>query len=364
MNLSNSQKGFAPVSILIFIVVILMITGGGYYLFQQKTLQPITVIPESVVSLANQENLEFEDGNVKLTFSNNKNLVVKKISSDNYSIDYDPQGIYTVVYFSSKVNFLQTVVTSKDSNGDEAGQGCVYKQDSVVDINNYSFTETICYYNPVTITNSGEYNPSSSSVTKTACVYQVSNKGILYFDGQVPLETNICDFVKNNLQDLNIITSEFVNKDFLVGIWQDMPSLGSGWSDRYQFYTSGKYAHISSQMNCQSRNLGEIGNWELEGKTLTLKLKKKITLVGGKLVDSTGSCSSKQMIEDGKEEVQDISDSQVVVIELREKTEEEVYPSLKFNNKTYWHFNNELKDEPPFEYLDLSGCGSEQDPCF
>ncbi len=82
----------------------------------------------------------------------------------------------------------------------------------------------------------------------------------------------------------------------LVGVWQVSPSLASGWNDRYQFYNSGAYAFVPSQVKCDRTTFAEAGTWKLNGTILTLAKKIEMVAVGGKLVPASASCSSKESL--------------------------------------------------------------------
>lgn len=163
-----------------------------------------------------------------------------------------------------------------------------------------------------------------------------------------------------------------INKESLVGLWHSLPALGSGWSERYQLYSSGKYAHLASTMKCSERNLGELGTWALKGNKLILTAREKVFLKGGNLVEASGSCGTPERIEGGKKEVQTLENPENLEIDLsnrqREKDEPDWMQSLLFGNKPYWKFYDseglKYDDVIPFKELGLSGCGPDQDPCI
>jgi hypothetical protein len=86
----------------------------------------------------------------------------------------------------------------------------------------------------------------------------------------------------------------------MIGIWQDSPVLGSGWSDNYQFFMEGSFNYNYNEMVCDKRLISLSGTWTIKNSDqLQLTIKQKTVLKGGKLVRSTGSCSSEFEIQGG-----------------------------------------------------------------
>jgi len=75
--------------------------------------------------------------------------------------------------------------------------------------------------------------------------------------------------------------------DALLGQWQDMDFVGSGYSERWLFQSDGSFAHVPSQMSEElNRELCEHGTWQLDGNRLQLTVEHRIMLVGGTVEDS------------------------------------------------------------------------------
>ena len=154
---------------------------------------------------------------------------------------------------------------------------------------------------------------------------------------------------------LLILTSCTVDKKLteeeneLVGVWQAIPEVASGWANTYQFFDNGEFKFNFSQMICDNRTLDYSGTWELIGKDkLKLTIKAKTILEGGKLVPAMGSCGSDYEIEGGevknvklaKLEIQDIQLSSTIIdkdnLELKTR---------RLSGKSFWKF-----DEDPNKY--------------
>jgi hypothetical protein len=87
----------------------------------------------------------------------------------------------------------------------------------------------------------------------------------------------------------------------LVGIWQSIPEIASGWTDTYQFSDNGEFIFNYSQMICDKRTLHYSGRWELtNANNLRLTVHKRTILEGGELVSAMGSCVSEFEIKGGE----------------------------------------------------------------
>lgn len=80
-----------------------------------------------------------------------------------------------------------------------------------------------------------------------------------------------------------------VNKENLVGVWQDSGGVAAGYTNHYVFYPSGKYSFNYNQMDGCKRIAQESGQWEYNNTTdiLALTVKQKTIL---KKVDPLASC--------------------------------------------------------------------------
>ncbi len=154
---------------------------------------------------------------------------------------------------------------------------------------------------------------------------------------------------------LLILTSCSVDKKLtaekieLVGVWQAIPEVASGWADTYQFFDSGEFKFNFSQMICDKRTLDYSGTWELINKDeLKLTVKAKTILEGGKLVPAMGSCGSEYEIEGGEVKIVILNKTEIQIIHLTTVTIDRENRELKtrtLNGKSFWKF-----DEDPNKY--------------
>ena len=100
-------------------------------------------------------------------------------------------------------------------------------------------------------------------------------------------------------QDSN--STKFADNTSIVGVWQNQPTMGSGWSNTYLFFPDGTFKFYFSQMDCAKRDVSYSGLWNVKGDALRLTKKEKVSVVGGELKKSDGSCASDFMIVGGVE---------------------------------------------------------------
>lgn len=162
-------------------------------------------------------------------------------------------------------------------------------------------------------------------------------------------ETNQVDEIK----EVSEVNEEFVlNKDNLIGIWQDIPNMASGWSDHYNFYPSGKYTLYFSEMNCTKRILTESGFWQFDNSTsnLTLIVKQRTKIEGG-ILDQTSVCEW----QGGEKIIETVTNSETREYKLSVPTDsikygQEIinpndtpwYKMVVFNDRPFWRFNDEV----------------------
>lgn len=89
----------------------------------------------------------------------------------------------------------------------------------------------------------------------------------------------------------------------LVGVWQDMPIMASGWSNNYQFYKGGHFNYNHNQMACDDSVRTESGLYMLKKNKLILSFSERTVLVGAKLEPSTGSCGTEMELVGGEIQV-------------------------------------------------------------
>ena len=100
----------------------------------------------------------------------------------------------------------------------------------------------------------------------------------------------------------------------LVGFWQDMPIVASGYSDHYQFFEDGTFVHGHNQMNCADSVISEQGSYRLKKNKLKLSYTSVTEIVGGTLVPAEGSCGSDYQIEGGTIQERPLRKREVIVL--------------------------------------------------
>ncbi|NVO02919.1 MAG: hypothetical protein HXX09_09495 [Bacteroidetes bacterium] len=129
-------------------------------------------------------------------------------------------------------------------------------------------------------------------------------------------------------------------KPNLIGIWQNEPSIGSGWSDNIQFFADGTYKYNYSQMKCDKRIISMQGSWSYEENgDLKLVVIREIVIEGGKLVPATGSCASKFEIEGGEIKTKIKKIPEINILKLSDffiDSENNNLETIKFDDNQFW----------------------------
>ncbi len=139
--------------------------------------------------------------------------------------------------------------------------------------------------------------------------------------------------------------------NYLVGIWQDSEMMGSGWSDHYNFYPDGKFVFYYNQMDCAKRTVKKSGSWLLENGRLVLTTTKMEKLIGGKMVESIGSCGSSMMLEDATTAVEELVKpiTEVWPISTVSRSEFDNYESIEIGKNQFWKFHDDPTGNGQFE---------------
>ena len=132
----------------------------------------------------------------------------------------------------------------------------------------------------------------------------------------------------------------------LIGIWQDAPVIGSGWSNVYRFYDSGKFIFNPNQMECDKRELERTGMWRIDGNSLILEIRTRTVLKGGKRVEATGSCGSDGEIEGGREFVEKLKKPKIIKMKIGNLyfDREFKHSVIMLNGKRYWKHRDDPDD--------------------
>jgi hypothetical protein len=158
--------------------------------------------------------------------------------------------------------------------------------------------------------------------------------------------------VKSAITSTPRMTDDEANKYYLVGIWQNSPTMNpGGWNDHYNFYPDGTYRLYYDTMDCAKRKVRQSGTWVLKGDSLTLTTTEEKRLMGGEMVTATGACTSSQMLSGAKEETValDKPTKEDFRIEKLPWQETENNESMRLKDKDgkevkLWKFNNDPTD--------------------
>jgi hypothetical protein len=103
----------------------------------------------------------------------------------------------------------------------------------------------------------------------------------------------------------------------IVGAWQNLPLMASGWSDAYQFFENGEYRFNYNTMDCQKRVIRHSGTYIVESDSIIILTKMdKLIIEGGKLVPAMGSCASDYEIEGGKVKLVKLRKPEILELKL------------------------------------------------
>jgi hypothetical protein len=152
------------------------------------------------------KNVNFAQAKVQVSFKYDYDIPVQKDEKGTYVLDEsNMQRVYKVSYFPTKEEFIAKAVYKNDQNNGKNGRGCFYDESKNIVINNQYFHELVCYQNRLDI-KTGDYIQDKSIVIATHCVYELpEGQGVVYFHGQLPLESNVCDILKEKFHNLTII---------------------------------------------------------------------------------------------------------------------------------------------------------------
>jgi hypothetical protein len=105
-----------------------------------------------------------------------------------------------------------------------------------------------------------------------------------------------------------------VTKSELVGVWQDIELVASGWSNTFLFFPDGSYRFYYNQMDCMKRVIMHSGTWKIKDDGLVIKIKNRKILEGGQIVTSNTSCDS--TIINGIEIIKKVSPSEKEILSI------------------------------------------------
>lgn len=142
----------------------------------------------------------------------------------------------------------------------------------------------------------------------------------------------------------------------LVGIWQDKPVKTADWSNRYHFFSDGRYEYVTSEFDCGvTRERQHSGDWTINNGIFKLNTTLSLMWTGGEYVDGTAPCQGKELInydvtfypvEDIGSELESHHNGIKLKFTNDDSSED---PKLKFNldGKDFWKFSDNPEDDSP-----------------
>jgi len=145
--------------------------------------------------------------------------------------------------------------------------------------------------------------------------------------------------------DVNYGDPLSANEQSMLGIWHVMPMMPSGWSETYAFYSNRKVIERPSSLDCASRMVCRIGNWRIKDNVLMIAFTVKAHIVGGRYVESAGSCASDTELVEGRVVVSSINDSEVFPVTAASYDKQYSRYVVLLNGRKFWKY-----DENPDAY--------------
>lgn len=193
--------------------------------------------------------------------------------------------------------------------------------------------------------------------------------------------TIICSCNCNNSEDIPIATSSYLPTDAplksdnlsdqqLIGIWHAAPSVGSGFENMFYFYKDNRFKLSYSQYDEEKRVLDISGEWTVDENELKLSVEEKTVVIGGELVESSPSATSKYRIVDGIIKKKKVDPPEVIVYSIKkvdnviDSPYEEV---LLINEEYYWKISDDPDNEDynqQIEESEISNTDNEFDTYF
>ncbi len=102
-------------------------------------------------------------------------------------------------------------------------------------------------------------------------------------------------------ESLTAAAGEMPDESDLVGFWHGSAAVGSGYSERFFFFSTGRFIHRGNSMDGSRRLLEISGKWKLQGSHLILNADSVTYLEGGFIAEPYASYGSEFVIEDAEE---------------------------------------------------------------
>ncbi len=102
----------------------------------------------------------------------------------------------------------------------------------------------------------------------------------------------------------------------IIGVWQGIPVVGSGWSSNYQFFEDGTFRYNHNQMDCSDSIIYESGRYAYTETHLTLTYSEIQFISGGRLEPASGSCGSAFELVGGEEVTQPMRRDEILTLQF------------------------------------------------
>jgi tetratricopeptide (TPR) repeat protein len=132
-----------------------------------------------------------------------------------------------------------------------------------------------------------------------------------------------------------------ISENVFIGIWEDSPVAASGRGRAYIFYPDKKVKYLKSSMDCDNRILSKEGTWEYSENILQITFFENTILVGGELIESTGSCGSDYEIEGGEKETVTLEEPENLLIDNIKIINDKDKLRILLNNNKFWKWYND-----------------------
>lgn len=126
-----------------------------------------------------------------------------------------------------------------------------------------------------------------------------------------------------------------ISKDNLTGIWQANRFMASGWSDRYHFYSNGKFHFYPNQMICKDKEDEVLGSWSVETGSILLTITSRVSVL--KICDPKGFGTE---VHRYKFELYQPETMTLRYVSLG-KLMDDPYPSILLDGQQYWKFSDD-----------------------
>ena len=139
-----------------------------------------------------------------------------------------------------------------------------------------------------------------------------------------------------------------IQRDSLVGVWQDSKIVASGWTNTFLFFNDGGYKFFYNQMDCSKREVSMSGNWKVKYDELKLTVNQKDIIEGGTVELSIGSCASDSMIVGGIEKTVFLKPSEKILYSVSaiyvDNADDIQRLKIYIDAMPYWKFSDNPKE--------------------